>query len=234
MKAVILSGGLGTRMGELCRDIPKSMLPVSGRPFLEWQIMKLKSLRIDEVVLCTGVLHDSIEEYFGNGSKFGVDIRYSRELNPLGTAGAVKNASDLITSNFLLLNGDTLFNIDYWELARRHIKNEGIMTIALHETNDVSEFGTVELAINGRILSFNEKGLAGRGMMNSGVYVLSPEIFNYIPERIPTSLEEDTIPGLIDRGLPIFGTVLRGDYLDIGTPERYERVRDVDLSAIIR
>ncbi|MCJ7509172.1 MAG: sugar phosphate nucleotidyltransferase, partial [candidate division Zixibacteria bacterium] len=112
MQALILCGGLGKRLRPLTRKIPKSMLPVAGKPFLEYLIKLLKQNGIKEIILCTGYLHNKLKDYFGDGEKFGVNIQYSREHFPLGTGGAIKNAEKLIKSRFFVLNGDSYINLN--------------------------------------------------------------------------------------------------------------------------
>lgn len=226
MKALILVGGLGTRLRSQVSDLPKSMAPIAGKPFLEWQLMMLKAQGFHNIVLCTGYLADPIVEYFGDGSKFGLNIDYSFEEEPRGTAGAIRNASGFIDGTFLLVNGDTFFDMDCNSLLDFHEVKGAMVSLALTMVEDVSRYGSVTIDINGRVKSFKEKSpnIQTFGYINAGVYVVERAVMDHIAEDTAVSLEKDVIPKIINRGL-VYGYVSEGYFVDIGTPESYEQAR---------
>ncbi len=221
MRVFILAGGFGTRLREVISDIPKPMAPIGRKPFLEFLISYLEKQGYRDIVLLTGYKSQIIEGHFGDGKKYGVNITYSREKNPLGTGGAIREAALLYPSeeDFLILNGDTFFDGDYRLLAGFHKSRGSLVTIALKYKIDVTRYGSVELE-KGRIISFNEKPSKPEdGLINGGVTVLSNKSLPFFKEG-PHSLEKDVLPRIVDNkavcGLP-FG----GKFIDIGIPEDY-------------
>ncbi|MDI6716967.1 MAG: nucleotidyltransferase family protein [Actinomycetota bacterium] len=223
IKTFILAGGLGTRLRSKISDLPKSMAPVAGRPFLEWQLMALKEQGFTDVVLCVGYLAEKIIDYFGDGSKFGMNIDYSIEREPLGTAGAIRNASKFVDSTFLLLNGDTFFDVDYRGLLEFHEAKDVMLSLSLIMAEDVSRYGSVAVDINNRVVGFKEKQASsqGFGYINAGVYAAEPSILNYIAPQKAVSLENNVIPTIMETGR-VYGYISDGYFIDIGTPESYE------------
>jgi len=225
-KAFILAGGLGTRLRSKVSDMPKSMAPIAGKPFLEWQMMLLKAQGFTDIVLCVGYMADKIIDYFGDGSKFGLSIQYSVEKKPLGTAGAIRNASEFIDDTFLLLNGDTFLSIDYEGLLEFHDAKEGILTLSLTLADDATRYGSVNIDIFSRVTGFKEKQADTYkfGYINAGVYTVEPSIIDHIVPNKAVSLENDVIPTIM--GIePVFGYVAGGHFIDIGTPESYEEAQ---------
>ena len=227
MKALILTGGLGVRLKRVITGRPKPMAPVTGRPFLEYLILQLKRYGLTDIVLCIGHLGEQIRKYFGNGSKWGIQISYSYERKPLGTGGAIKLAKDLIKEdNFLVMNGDSFLDIDLNRLIDYHLKREASATIALAESEDPRRYGAVEVNENGEIKSFVEKcqrESTRSGLINGGIYVLNTKIFEHIPEG-RASLEREVFPKLIGKGF--YGMPIRGFFIDIGVPEDYKRLKE--------
>lgn len=223
MRAFILAGGFGTRLRSKVSDLPKSMAPVAERPFLEWQLMLLKAQGITDIVLCVGYLAEKIVDYFGDGSRLGISIDYSVEKEPLGTAGAILNASKFIDNTFLLLNGDTFFDVDYRGLLDFHEGKEALMSLSLAMVDDASRYGAVRVDINNRIVGFSEKSpdVHEFGYINGGVYAIEPALLSHIAAGKAVSLENDVIPNIISKE-PVFGYVSDGFFIDIGTPESYE------------
>ena len=157
MQALLLAGGLGTRLRSVVNDRPKPMALINDKPFLEHLLMYLKKNNIDEIVFLVGYKGSMVEEYFGSGEKFGISIKYSYEEGQLGTAGAIKNAEKLITDEyFYVLNADTFFMVDYEKLRNLQLEKELDMALVLRKVEDVSRYGKVELVDN-IIASFNEK-----------------------------------------------------------------------------
>jgi len=235
MRAVILAGGLGTRLRSLVSDRPKPMADIDGKPFLEYQIEFLKRYRIVHLVLCVGYLHEHIQQRFKDGTGLDVSIDYSIEDRPLGTAGALKHAQKRLegSGTFLVLNGDSYFEVDLRRLIQFHERKKAedrrcLGTIALAEMPDVSSYGSIQTDREGRILSFKEKPDESNGsiQINAGMYVLEPDMLNWIPGSIKVSLETETFPSVLEGGHHLFGYPAQGFFADIGTPDGYRRFRD--------
>jgi len=228
MKAVILAGGLGTRLRGVVHNKPKGMAPVRGRPFLQYQIEQLKEDGIDEVVLCVAYLAHQIKDYFGEGREFGVEIKYATEKRPLGTGGALKNAQEYLREDtFLVLNGDTYVDMDLFDFLRYHRDRGSKGTIALARVDKPEEYGTVLLDDNQRVRKFVEKSKTRESysVINAGVYLLEPEVLDYIPSGKKISLEKEIFPDLVRRNLPLFGYLTSGYFVDIRIPEGYARIQ---------
>ena len=231
MQAFILAGGLGTRLRPIVSDRPKGLASVAGAAFLEHQVKFLRRSGVTEVVLCVGYLHDQIEQYFGTGDRCGLTIHYSVEQEPLGTAGALKNAEALIRGTFLLLNGDTHFDIDLEQLVQAHGRTvsqtpQCAGTLVLTAVSDPRAYGSVALGPDGFINEFVEKQQskpAGR-YVSAGIYVLEPSVLTLIPPSRPVSLERDTFPAILASGRLLAGHPVRGLFVDIGTPDGYYRL----------
>ncbi len=232
MRAVILAGGLGTRLRSVVSDRPKPMANIGGKPFLEHQIEFLKGYRIVNLVLCVGYLHEHIQARFKDGASWDVSIDYSIEDRLLGTAGALKHAQKYLagTGTFLVLNGDSYFEVDLHRLIQFHERKKAgdrrcLGSIALAGVPDVRSYGSIQTDRQGRILSFEEKPEASNGsiQINAGIYVLEPEILNLIPDSINVSLERETFPSVLDGGHHLFGYPAQGFFADIGTPDGYGR-----------
>lgn len=221
--AVILAGGEGIKLRPLTYELPKSLIPVSGRPLLEYTIELLKNSNIRNIVLCIGHLGEKIVKHFGDGEKFGVKIRYSEEGKRSGTAGALQKASSLINGTFLTLHGDILTKINIFDLLHFHVRENSIATMVLTTATDTQTFGNVRLR-GTKILEFLEKPKKGHALsllINSGIYVFEPAIFSYIPKKGVSFLEEDIFPKLAADG-QLSGFTFDGDWFDITTPQSYE------------
>jgi NDP-sugar pyrophosphorylase family protein len=227
VKAVILVGGLGTRLRSVVTSKPKVMAPIGERSFLELLVRQLRSQGIRRLVLCTGYLADQIESKFGDGKDWDVSIDYSKEQMPLGTAGAIKLAQPhLGGSEFIVLNGDSFLEIDFRAFIAFHLQQPGaIASMAVLRVEDASRYGTVSVDASGRVGAFAEKtGSNAPGLVNGGVYVFAPEILRCIPEG-PASLEKDVFPRLLDQG--IYAQEQHGKFIDIGTPADYARAQEL-------
>ncbi|MGB8540698.1 MAG: nucleotidyltransferase family protein [Candidatus Acidiferrales bacterium] len=223
--AVLLVGGTGTRLQSVLPSIPKPLARVGNLPFLQLLILQLRSQGIQRIVLCTGHLADQIEEEFGDGHKWGVAIDYSRELKPLGTAGAVKLAERHLqdVSDFLVMNGDSFLELDFREFIRFHRECGGLISMAVRRVQDAARYGSVQLDANHRVLGFSEKtSNSVPGTVNGGVYVFNRSILKQIPEG-PSSLEKDIFPQALEHGVYAFDQ--QGMFIDIGTPEDYARAQ---------
>jgi NDP-sugar pyrophosphorylase family protein len=227
-EAVILCGGLGTRLREVASDRPKALVGVSGRPFLEWLLLALvRRARIRRVILATGHLGEMIEQHFGHGAWCGVALKYSREAQPLGTAGALKLAASLSNARHLLvLNGDTFCQFDSGRLVDVHLRNQAAATLWLTRVHNLDRFGSAALDAKGRISGFGEKDAAGaRELASAGVYVIQQEVIEKIQSGRATSLERDVFPSLVGQGL--YGVQGASAFVDIGTPESLNSANDM-------
>lgn len=231
MKAVILAGGLGTRLRSLISDRPKPMAAIAAeKPFLEYQIEYLRDAGIAEIILCVGYQWEKICEHFQGGEKWGVHLDYAVEETLLGTGGAVRNAMPFLPSEFLVLNGDSFLDLDlqkfraFHKIKRREHEQLG-GSIALAEVSDRSQYGAVVLDAAGNIREFREKSPADSspGLINAGIYLLEPAIFQFIPPDTKISLEREVFPRLIAGGYPFAGYRSDGFFVDIGTPEGFHR-----------
>ena len=224
VKILIACGGEGTRLRPLTLSTPKAMLPFGYRPMLEHTILKLKEQGIYNFHLLIGYLGEQIIKYFNDGSSLGVKIDYISEKTPLGTAGTIKNASTKLNSTFIMIFGDVFFGkLDIKELLQYHKDKKGIGTVMLKELSDTKRFGLVNLDEDGKIVDFVEKPRFSKpGWINAGIYVLEPEIFNYIPSNKFYSLERQVFPTLVDQG-KLYGYKYYDYWIDIGVPEDYER-----------
>jgi|FaiFalDrversion3_1042247.scaffolds.fasta_scaffold01077_4 D-glycero-alpha-D-manno-heptose 1-phosphate guanylyltransferase len=219
--ALILAGGLGTRLSSLFRNYPKALAPIAGKPFLEYLLLYLKKHGFFDIVLCVGYKADLIQRYCQDGKQWGMSIRYSREQMPLGTAGPLKVAGPLIpATDFLVLNGDSFFNIDLNTLVRYHKSRKALATIALAKVNNAQRYGTVEVDSRGKIVKFIEKEQTEKaGLINGGIYVFHRKVLDLIPEGRAVSLEYEIFPKLV--GKAFYGLPFEAYFVDIGVPEDY-------------
>ena len=225
MKAVLLVGGLGTRLRSAVPKLPKTLASVGDKPFLELLVRQLESQELHQLVMCTGYLAEQIQEVFQDGSAFGATIEYSQETAPLGTAGALKFAQQYLQneSEILVINGDTFLEIDFNDFILSHRKHGGLATMAVVPVENSSRYGTVQVGADGRILGFLEKrDQAAPGIVNAGVYVFSTAVLELISLG-PVSLERDVFPSLVERGF--YAIEQRGVFIDIGTPDDYAQAR---------
>ena len=256
MQAILLCGGMGTRLRSVVSDRPKPMADICGKPFLQYLLEMLRDKGITEVIFALGYMGEMIEEYFQDGSAFGLKIAYSYEEEPLGTGGAIRNAlPKILEEEVLVLNADTYFPMDYQGLLRFHQENDGDFSLATRAIEDISRYGAVRRDPAGRILAWNEKlGDGGQqpgegskqpiegnaqqavssshktlaGEINGGIYVMKKSLIAEIPEG-KQSLEQDCIPKGLSEGKRIFGLPFEGYFMDIGIPKDYQQfITDVE------
>jgi len=218
--ALILAGGLGTRLQSALPDCPKVLAPVAGRPFLSYLMDQLISTGFRHVILCTGYKGEQIRETFGDQYK-ELNIQYSQESEPLGTGGALRFVLSLIDADSALVtNGDSYVNCNLSDYLDWHFKNNFQASLLLTYVLDTSRYGRVEIGEDDRISKFDEKGAShGPGWINAGVYIFNRGLLESIPPGKPFSLEREFFPSLISRGL--YGFRSEGAFIDIGMPESY-------------
>jgi mannose-1-phosphate guanylyltransferase len=244
LKALILAGGFGTRLRPLSCTRPKLLFPIANKPLLDLTLERLAANGIDESVLAVNFMAEALERHCGN-TKHGIRLHYSKDMpltpktagssqGALGTGGPVKQAQKLLGDKepFLVLNGDILTNADYSRIVHEHEENNGIATIALRRVEDPSRYGVVEMNEKKHIIRFTEKPSkeATSKLVNAGIYVFEPDIFNYIPTGKRCSLEKEVFPKIAEER-KLFGHEIKGLWIDVGKPADYIRANQLWLKA---
>ena len=254
MEAILLCGGLGTRLRSVVSDRPKPMADIAGKPFLHYFVRMLSEKGVERFIFALGYMGEQIEEYFRDGREYGISIAYSYEESPLGTGGAIRNAlPKMQEEDVLVLNADTYFDTDYRSLFQEHRVKCADMTIASREIEDVSRYGAIVKDTDGRILRWNEKQSGSgetapdsaetlarsgetapkRGEINGGIYVMKKSLIEKIPAG-KQSLENDCIPVWLSHSVNIHALPSDGYFMDIGVPEDYRRFQeDVQSGKIV-
>ncbi|MDD4957513.1 MAG: sugar phosphate nucleotidyltransferase [Candidatus Omnitrophica bacterium] len=223
MKALILAGGKGTRLAPFTATVPKPLFPLGDRTILEIVVGQLKRAGVKDMVFAVGYLAELVEAYFGNGRKFGVKISYARETRPLGTAGPIK-ALKGERSDFLVMNGDVLADMDFGDLIKAHKKSGSIATICCYRKKQRSSLGMIEHDRDGYLTDYHEKPEYTH-IVSTGIYCFSPEALKFIKKGEHLDLPELMIR-LKDKGMKVKVFMMNGDWFDIGTPEDYSRALD--------
>lgn len=227
MKAVVMAGGFGTRIQPLTNSIPKPMLPILNKPMMEHIIKKLKSVGINEIVVLLYFKPEVIQNYFKDGSDLGIKINYVLPDDDYGTAGAVKKAQKYLDERFIVVSGDLVTDFDFKEIIGFHDAVNSKLTITLTSVEDPLQFGVVITDKDGKILRFLEKpgwGEVFSDTINTGIYVIEPEILDYIPDNIPFDFSKDLFPKLMKEGITLYGYNAKGYWRDVGNPESYREV----------
>jgi NDP-sugar pyrophosphorylase family protein len=226
MKALILAAGAGTRLRPLTDTCPKPMVPIAGRPLLEWTLLWLQRYGVEETALNLHHLPDVVRDGLGDGSRFGMQLRYAYEPELLGTAGAIHNFPDFFDDTFLVVYGDLLMDFDLSDLIGFHQAREALMTLALKQTDTPHSQGMIEIDDEGAVLRFVEKptNWNGDSTANAGVYVCEPEVAVRVGSGV-RDFGHDVIPELLANGAPVYARPLRGYLRDIGTPEAYAQAQ---------
>ncbi len=222
-EAIILAGGLGTRLKSVISDIPKPMAPIHGKPFLEYLLSYLVKFKIKKAVLSVGYKYQNILDHFGNNYK-GMELLYAIEDKPLGTGGGIRNAMYHINKNhFFLLNGDTFYEVDLNKLYHLHIKEKANISLSLLPMEKFSRYGSVK--VNGtRITEFMPKKFTKKGLINGGIYVVNQSVFQEYSPGNKFSFETDLLQVMCKK-LNIHGYISEAPFIDIGIPEDYEKAR---------
>lgn len=218
-KALVLAGGKGTRFKPLTDEIPKPMIPLQGKPILQYTIELLKKYNITEIYISVGYMADKIKDYFGDGSRFGVRITYIEEDKPLGTGGPLRLAKPYLTETFVMCNADELKDIDLITMFLFHKENNSKATIALTTVKDPSVYGVARLQGN-RIIEFIEKPKdPPSNLINAGLYIMEPEVIALLPDG-HCMVEKDLFPKIAEEGR-LYGYSFPGQWFDTGNMERY-------------
>ncbi len=228
MQALLLVGGEGTRLRPLTCKTVKAMVPIVNRPFLEHLFSYLARHGVDDIVITLCYLPDKIEEYFGDGSSFGVKLTYVMEESPLGTAGAVKNAERYLGERFFVFNGDIFTDLDLGAMMRFHCEREARATIALTPVEDPSAYGVVETDPQGRVRRFVEKPKreeATTNLINAGTYILEGAVLQDVPPNTRYMFEHDLFPTMLQNGQLVCAYPSDAYWIDIGTPQKYCQVQ---------
>ena len=220
--AILLVGGMGTRLMPLTSKIPKPMLQVAGVPFTEHQIRKAAQAGISEIVLATSYKAELFEPYFGDGAKFGIKIKYAVEESALGTGGGIRNAAALLDDcdQVVIFNGDVLSGHDLAAQIQSHINNKADVTLYLTKVEDARAYGCVELLADNQVKSFLEKmENPVSNMINAGCYIFNRKVIDQIPANQVVSVERDTFPSFLSSGVKVYGYLDNSYWLDIGNPQ---------------
>ena len=224
MKAVIMAGGKGTRLRPLTSRQPKPMVPIVNTPCMEHIVNLLKDHGFEDILATLEFMPEVIQEYFGDGSGWGVRMEYSVEEEPLGTAGSVKFAEDWLTERFVVISGDALTDVDLRSAVAFHEERGAEATLVLKEVDDPSEFGIVVVEDDGRVSGFLEKPDEEEVFShtaNTGIYILEPSVLKDIPEGQEYDFAEELFPKLLEEGRSMYGYVMEGYWEDIGNIEQY-------------
>ena len=224
MKAVILAGGLGTRLQPYTNSLPKPMLPLGEKPILEHLIEWIKKNGVKEIVLCVSYLRKKIEDYFGDGEKFGVKIEYAISKNPLATAGQLKTAEKFIDGTFICLYGDSIYNFSLRNMIVEHKKSKSSVTMSLYDYKFNLKYGVIDTTNAGRVTTWNEKPEFS-AKINMGCYVMEPEVLQLIPKNKSYGMD-DVIRKVLVKRKKVSSVISTKGFLDIGDKDTYEKAND--------
>src|SRR5581483_7138297 len=234
VKAVVMAGGEGTRLRPLTSNQPKPMVPIVGKPCMEHILELLRAHGFEDVVVTVAFLPQAIRSYFGDGTNLGLNLQYSVEESPLGTAGSVRLASDALDDTFLVISGDALCDIDLTKIVDFHREQGAAVTIGLKSVENPLEFGIVVTDDDGKVERFLEKPSWGQvfsDTINTGIYVLEPEVLKHVPTDRSYDFSKELFPLLLEMGRPIYGYVCEGYWQDIGNLDQY---RQANFDARVR
>lgn len=224
MKAVILAGGLGTRLRPYTKSLPKPMLPLGGKPILEYEIEWARKNGIKEIVLCVSYLRNKIEDYFGDGEKFGVKIEYAISKKPLATAGQLKTAEKFIDDTFVCLYGDSIYNFSLRNMIKHHKKSKANVTMSLFDYRFNLKYGVIDTKKSGQVTAWNEKPEFS-AKINIGCYVMEPEVLKLIPKNKEYGMD-DVIRKVLSRKKKVSSVTSKNGFIDIGDKDTYEKTNE--------
>ena len=220
MKAVIIAGGLGTRLRPLTNNTPKPMLPIGEKPILEHLVNWTKKGGIKSVILCVSYLKESIEDYFGDGEKFGVKIEYAISKKQLATAGQLKTAEKFIDDDFVCMYGDSIFNFSLRSMIKQHSIKKSFVTMSLNEHKTTLPYGVIETSKKGKVVNWNEKPEI-KANINMGCYIMNPQVFNLIPKNKPYGMDDVIKKAMKKKVVNSF--ITKKGFTDIGNTESYKQ-----------
>ena len=220
MKAVILAGGLGTRLRPLTNKTPKPMLPIGEKPILEHLVNWTKKGGIKSVILCVSYLKESIEDYFGDGEEFGVKIEYAISKKQLATAGQLKTAEKFIDDDFVCMYGDSIFNFSLRSMIKQHSIKKPFVTMSLNEYKTTLPYGVIETSKKGKVVNWNEKPEI-KANVNMGCYIMNPQVFNLIPKNKPYGMDDVIKKAMKKKVVNSF--ITKKGFTDIGNTESYKQ-----------
>ena len=220
MKAVILAGGLGTRLLPYTKTLPKPMLPLGKKPILEYVIKWIKKNGVKDIVLCVSYKHEKIKSYFKDGSKFGVSIEYAVSKKPLATAGQLKTAEKFVDETFVCVYGDSIFDFNLKNMILGHVKKKSLVTMSLYNYKFELKYGVIDTKKNCIIKAWNEKPTFN-SKINMGCYVFEPEIFSLIPKNKQYGMDT-VIKKIISKKKRVNSFVSKRTFIDIGNKVIYE------------
>ena len=230
MKVVIIAGGQGTRIASVNSEIPKAMIPINGKPIIEYQVELAKRYGFNDFLFIIGYLGDQIESYFQDGSQWGVHISYFRETTPLGTAGALGLLRDQLTEDFFVFYGDTVMDFDMLHMLNYHRANQADATLFLHPNDHPYDSDIVDIDAQGKVRGFHHKphpeGFIAHNMVNAALFIFSPKILTAIEPGVKCHIEKHVLPRCIASGMNLYGYVSAEYIKDMGTPDRYYAVCD--------
>ncbi|EPA05003.1 nucleotidyltransferase family protein [Candidatus Nitrosarchaeum limnium] len=230
MKAVILAGGLGTRLQPYTTFLPKPMLPLGEKPILEHLIDWTKKNGIKSVVLCVSYLKKSIEDYFEDGKRFGVNIEYAVANRPLATAGQLKTAEEFIDETFVCMYGDSIFDFNLRSMVKQHKQKKSFVTMSLYEYKTNLPYGVIETTKSGKVIAWNEKPEI-KANVNMGCYVMEPEILQMIPNNKPYGMD-DLLKKVMAKNKSVNSIVSKKGFLDIGNKASYRKANQEYLQKL--
>jgi mannose-1-phosphate guanylyltransferase len=220
VKAVIIAGGLGTRLRPLTNNTPKPMLPIGEKPILEHLVNWTKKGGIKSVILCVSYLRESIEDYFGDGEKFGVKIEYAISKKQLATAGQLKTAEKFIDDDFVCMYGDSIFNFSLRSMIKQHSIKKPFVTMSLNEYKTTLPYGVIETSKKGKVVNWNEKPEI-KANVNMGCYIMNPQVFNLIPKNKPYGMDDVIKKAMKKKVVNSF--ITKKGFTDIGNTESYKQ-----------
>jgi mannose-1-phosphate guanylyltransferase len=221
MKAIILAGGLGTRLQPYTTFLPKPMLPLGEKPLLEHLIEWLRKNDVSSIVLCVSYLRKTIEDYFESGDRFGINIEYAIANRPLATAGQLKTAEQFVNDSFVCVYGDSIFDFNLRKMIEQHKKKRSYITMSLYEYKTNLPYGIIETNSNGRVTTWNEKPEI-RGNINIGCYVMEPQVFSLIPPDKPFGMDQ-VIKKALSSKKQVNSFLIKKGFIDIGDKVSYRK-----------
>ena len=224
MKAIILAGGLGTRLYPYTKSLPKPMLPLGKKPILEHEIEWVKKNGINEIVICVSYLRKKIEDYFGDGKKFGVKIEYAISNEPLATAGQLKTAEKFIDETFVCLYGDSIYNFSLRNMIKHHKKTKSYVTMSLYDYKFNLKYGVIDTNNDGKVISWSEKPEYS-AKINIGCYVMEPGVLQLIPKNKPYGMDS-VIRKTLAKKKKVGSVISKKGFIDIGDKETYEKTNE--------